>query len=34
MSTQDIADRLGISRSTLYKYLHLEGAAVGKYKRE
>lgn len=34
MSTQDIADRLGISRPTLYKYLRLEGAAIGKYKRK
>jgi DNA invertase Pin-like site-specific DNA recombinase len=34
MSTQDIADRLGISRPTLYKYLRLEGAAIGKYERK
>jgi AcrR family transcriptional regulator len=34
MSTQDIVDRLGISRPTLYKYLHLEEVAVGKYKRK
>jgi len=34
MSTQDIADRLGISRPTLYKYLRIEGAAIGKYERK
>ena len=34
MSTQDIADRLGISRPTLYKYLRIEGAAIGRYNRK
>jgi DNA invertase Pin-like site-specific DNA recombinase len=34
MSTQDIADRLGISRPTLYKYLRLEGASIGPYCRK
>ncbi len=34
MSTQNIADKLGISRPTLYKYLRLEGASIGAYQRK